>query len=218
MSDLGEKLWEEFRPLISFENSLQLTWCCKDDPRTALVRCSMAFQPLSKLYSCSRGSLKCQSLQFSHGPVNEWGKCFAISGLDGGSGSGGHTALPILFGQIDEQPEEEMLLSTTYIHPLTSSSSRCWPDLALESTRSKSVPPAAYSIAITWNMQRAHNMACSTHHSFVLQEVFIILNHIGMVEHGQHFDLVENALTIRSGHHVHWNLFQDHLQRTINHM
>ena len=154
------KCFAKILPLISFEKSLPLTWCCKDGPRTALVICSMVFPPLSKLYSCSRGSLKYQSPQFSHGPVNESRICFAISGLDGGSGSGGHTALPILFGQIDEQPDEELLQSTTYIHSLTSSSSRCWPDLALESTRSKSVPPAAYSIAITLNMHTAHNMAC----------------------------------------------------------
>ena len=86
------------------------TLCCMDDPRTALGRCSMAFPQLSKLYSCSRGSLKCQSLQFSHGPVNESEICFAISGLGGGSGSGGRTALPKLFGQIGEQPEKEPLL------------------------------------------------------------------------------------------------------------
>ena len=146
--------------VISWKERWRLTWCCMDDPRTAPVRCSMVFPQLSKLYSCSRGSLKYQSPQFSHGPVNESKICFAISGLDGGSGSGGHTASPILFGQIDEQPDEELLLSTTYIYSLTSSSSRCCPDLALESTRSKSVPPAAYSIAITLNMHTAHNMAC----------------------------------------------------------
>ena len=56
----------------------------------------------------------------------------------------------------------------------------------------------------------------STHHCFVLQKVFIILDHIGVVQHGQHFDLVENALTICSRHHVHWNLFQDHLARGFN--
>ena len=90
--------------LISFKESWGPTWCCMDDPRTALVRCNTVFPQLSKLYSCSRGSLKCQSLQFSHGPANESKICFAISGLYGGSGSGVHTALPILSGQIDGQP------------------------------------------------------------------------------------------------------------------
>ena len=123
--------------VISWKETWRLTWCCMDDPRTAPVRCSMVFPQLSKLYSCSRGSLKCQSLQFSRGPVNESEICFAISGLGGGSGSGGRTALPKLFGQKGEQPGEEPLLSRTSGYPpLTSSSSRCRPDLALESTRS----------------------------------------------------------------------------------
>ena len=130
MSDLGDQSWKEFRPLISFEKSLELTWCYKDGPRTALVKCSMVFQPLSKLYSCSRGSLKYQSPQFSHGPVNESKICFAISGLDGGSGSGGHTALPILFGQIDEQPDEDCCnQQPIFIHspPPPPDVGRIWP-------------------------------------------------------------------------------------------
>ena len=125
-----------------------LTWYYRDGLRTTPEICSKAFPPLLMLCSCWRGSLKYQSLQFSHGPVSESGIYFEISGLGEESGSGGHTALPGLFEQKGGPPEKNFI-SYPFNFPVTSSSSRCWPALALESTRSKSVPPAAYSIAIT---------------------------------------------------------------------
>lgn len=66
------------------------------------------------------------------------------------------------------------------------------------------------------NLAAFHASKDSTHHGFVLEEVLVIFNHVGMVEHGQHFDLVENALAIGSGHHVHRDLFQDYLQRRLD--
>ena len=82
------------------------TWYYRDGLRTTPEICSKAFPPLLMLCSCWRGSLKYQSLQFSHGPVNESGIYFEISGLGEESGSGGRTALPGLFEQKGGPPEK----------------------------------------------------------------------------------------------------------------